>query len=230
MKFAIGIWLTLAALAQAAGLEFTALLKEANAAADATIVITDFSFTNKGGKPVTIAKTNPGCSCLKVEISGGKLKYAPGESGVVRTTFDMGNFSGTVDKMVALWIDDDPVDKPSTTLTVRVHIPVLVALEPKTVKWNLGANPDPQTIQIRMAEGKSIRVTSVKSSSPAFKCEVKVLEEGRKYDLIVTPLEMNAPGMGIVRIETDCEISKHRIQQAFAVVRKPSPAEAVAMP
>lgn len=230
MKFAIGIWLTLAALAQAAGLEFTALLKEANAAADAAIVTTDFSFTNKGDKPVTIAKTNPGCSCLKVEISGGKLKYAPGESGVVRTTFDMGNFSGTVDKMVALWIDDDPVDKPSTTLTVRVHIPVLVALEPKTVKWNLGANPDPQTIQIRMAEGKSIRVTGVKSSSPAFKCEVKVLEEGRKYDLIVTPLEMNAPGMSVVRIETDCEISKHRIQQAFAVVRKPSPAEAVAKP
>ena len=211
-------------------MEFAALLKEVHAAADATIVTTDFNFTNKGDKPVTIAKTDPGCSCLKVEISGGKLKYAPGESGVVRTTFDMGNFSGTVDKKVALWIDDDPADKPSMSLTVRVHIPVLVALEPKTVKWNLGAKPDPQTIQIRMAEGKSIHMTGVKSSSPAFKCELKVVEKGRKYDLIVTPLEMNAPGMSVFRIETDSEISKHAIQQAFAVVRKPSPADGVAKP
>ncbi len=230
MKFAIGIWLTLAAFVQAGGLEFAAQLKEVHAAADATIVTTDFNFTNKGDKPVTIAKTDPGCSCLKVEISGGKLKYAPGESGVVRTTFDMGNFSGTVDKKVALWIDDDPADKPSMSLTVRVHIPVIVALEPKTVKWNLGAKPDPQTIQIRMAEGKSIHVTGVKSSSPAFKCEVKVVEKGRKYDLIVTPMEMNAPGMSVFRIETDCEISKYAIQQAFAVVRKPSPADGVAKP
>lgn len=230
MKFAIGIWLALTAFSQAAGLEFAKLLKEVNAAADVSTVTTDFEFKNTGDKAVTIAKTDPGCSCLKVEISGGKLKYAPGESGVVRTTFDMGNFSGTVDKMVALWIDDDPADKPSMTLTVRVHIPVLVALEPKTVKWNLGGKPEPQTIQIRMAEGKSIHVTGVKSSSPAFACELKALEEGKKYDLIVTPQDMNAPGISVFRIETDCAISKHRIQQAFAVVRKPSPADVVAKP
>ena len=230
MKVALGLWLTLTAFSQAAGLEFTELLKEVNAQADVNTVTTDFNFKNTGDKPVTIAKTDPGCSCLKVEISGGKLKYAPGESGVVRTTFDMGNFSGTVDKMIALWIDNDPASKPSTTLTVRVHIPVLVALEPKTVKWDLGGKADPQTIQIRMAEGKSIRVTGVKSSSPAFSCEVKALEEGKKYDLIVTPLDIKTPGISVFRIETDCEISKHRVQQAFAVVRKPSPADVATKP
>ena len=230
MKFTIGIWLTLAALVQAAGLEFSQLLKEVSAPADVTTVTTDFDFKNNGDKPVTIAKTDPGCSCLKVEISGGKLKYAPGESGVVRTTFEMGNFSGTVDKMVALWIDDDPANKPSMTLTVRVHIPVLIALEPKTVKWNLGGKAEPQTIQIRMAEGKLIRVTGVKSSSPSFKTELKVLEEGKKYDLIVTPMEINAPGISVFRIETDCEIAKHQVQQAFAVVRKPSPVDVAPKP
>lgn len=230
MKIALGIWLTLAACAQAAGLEFTGMLKELNAAAEATTVTADFNFTNKGDKPVTITKSDPGCSCLKVQISGGKLKYAPGESGVVRTTFDMGNFSGTVDKMVALWIDNDPPDKPSMTLTVRVHIPVLVGLEPKTVKWEIDGKADPQIIQIRMAEGKPIRVLGVKSSSDSFACELKTLEEGKKYDLVVTPRVINTPGIGVIRIETDCGISKHRIQQAFAIVRKSSPAEAAAKP
>ena len=230
MKWTIGIWLALAAISHAQGLEFAEMIKIVNAPADALIVTADFSFTNKSDKSVLIAKSDPGCSCLKVEISGGKLKYAPGESGVVRTTFEMGNFSGTVDKMVALWIDDDAPDKPSKQLTVRVNIPVLVGIEPKTVKWDVGAKPEPQTIQIRMAEGKLIHVVGVKSSSETFSCEVKTLEEGQKYDLIVTPKDLDAPGMGVIRIETDCEISKHRTQQAFAVARKPTPTSTAPKP
>ena len=223
MRVGIFTWLVLAVFTQAGGLEFTETLKEVDAGADATLVTTEFSFTNKGDKPASITKSDSGCSCLKIEISGGKLKYAPGESGVVRATFEMGNFSGTVDKMVALWINDDSVDNPSTRLTVRVHIPVLVGLEPKTLKWDLGTKADPQIIRIQMAEGESIRVTGVSSSSESFACELKTVEKGEKYDLIVTPRNIDTPGMTVIRVETDCAISKHRVQQAFAVVRKPSP-------
>ena len=230
MRIGIFTWLVLAVFTQAGGLEFTETLKEVDAGADATLVTTEFSFTNKGDKPASITKSDSGCSCLKIEISGGKLKYAPGESGVVRTTFEMGNFSGTVDKMVALWIDDDPVDNPSTRLTVRVHIPVLVELEPKTLKWDLGTKADPQIIRIQMAEGESIRVTGVSSSSESFACELKTVEKGEKYDLIVTPRNIDTPGMTVIRVETDCAISKHRVQQAFAVVRKPSPPQTPVKP
>jgi hypothetical protein len=52
---------------------------------------------------------------------------------------------------------------------------------------------------------------------------LKTVEEGKKYDLVVTPGSIDAPGLAVIRIETDCGISKHRVQQAFAVVRKPSP-------
>src|SRR6478736_1452347 len=217
MKLAIGLWLALAAFVHAAGLEFATQLEEVNASADASTVTADFNFTNKSNKPVTIAKSDPGCSCLKVQISGGKMRYAPGESGVIRAIFDMGNFSGTVDKVVALWIDNDPEDKPSMTLTVRVHIPILIGLEPKTVKWEVGGKPDPQTIQIRMTEGKPIHVLGVKSSSAAFTCELKTLEDGKKYDLLVTPVNINAPAISVIRLETDCEVAKHKVQQVFAM-------------
>lgn len=230
MKFALGWWFALAACAGAAGLEFSQPIKDVNAAADAATVTESFEFKNLGDKPITITKADPTCSCLKVEISGGKLKYAPGESGTVRVTFEMGNFSGTVDKMVAIWLDGDPEDKPSRSVTVRVHIPVLVAIEPKTVKWDIGAQPTPQIIQIRMAEGQTIHVTSAKSSSELFVTEVKTLEEGKKYDLVVTPKEMTSPGLSVIRIETDCAVSKHRTQQAFAVVRKPTPVAAELKP
>lgn len=230
MKFVIGIWSALAVFVHAAGLEFAQPIKELHAAADAATVTAEFEFTNKSDKPVTISKADPTCSCLKVEISGGKLKYAPGESGVVRTTFEMGNFSGTVDKMLAIYLDDDPEDKPSVQLTLRVTIPILIAVEPKTVKWDVGAKPEPEIIHIQMAEGKTIHVTDIKSSSTAFKTELRTIEAGKRYDLVVTPLSIDSPGLAVMRIETDCEISKHRVQQAFAVVRKPTIASAAPKP
>lgn len=230
MKFAICTWLILTAFLQAGALTFESAIQEVHAPSDALTVTADFSFKNTSDKPVSIANTDSGCSCLSVQVSGGKLKYAPGESGVIRATFEMGNFSGTVDKVIALWLDSDPLDKPSQTLTVRVHIPVLVALEPKTVKWELNGKPDPQVVQIRMAEGEVIRVLSVKSSSSGFSFDLKTLEEGRKYDLVVTPLAINAPTLAVVRIETDCKVARHKTHQAFAVIARPTPAQASKKP
>ena len=228
MKLLTAIWLTLAAFVQAASLEFEQLVTEVHAPADAATVTADFKFTNKSNKPVTISKSDPGCSCLKVQVAEGKLRYAPGESGLIRTTFEMGNFSGTVDKIVALWLDDAPDNSPSMRLTVRVHIPVIVAVESepgkKTLQWDIGSKPDPQVIHIIMAEGHTIHVTGITSSSQAFGHTLKTIEKGKKYDLIVTPLEIDTPGMSVIRIETDCPIPKHRTQQAFAVLRKATPA------
>ncbi len=230
MKIALGIWFALMVCVQAAGLEFKELLKEVHAPADAKKVTADFEFTNKTDKPVTVAKYEATCSCMAVMIKEGKLRYAPGESGLVRAEFDMGNFSGVVDKVVALWLDNDPMDKPSVSLTVRVHIPVLVSLEPKTVKWDLNGNADAQTIQIKMNHTKPIKISSVSCSSEAFSTQLKTVEEGKNYELVVTPKNIKSPGLAVIRLETDCDISRHRTQQAFAVIRKPSPAESAAKP
>jgi hypothetical protein len=222
--------LALTSLLHSAGLDFVQTLKEIHAPADVDKVTAEFEFTNRSGKPVSVVKYDAACSCMAVTIKGGKLKYAPGESGVIRAVFEMGNFSGTVDKVVALWLDDDPADKPSVSLTVRVHIPVLVLLEPKTLKWELNGDASPQVIRITMNETSPIRVTGVTSSSPAFKPELKIIEEGKIYELSVSPTAIQTPGLGILRIETDCANAKHRLHQAFAVVRKMTPAEAAAKP
>jgi hypothetical protein len=228
MKIAFGIWLAFVALVSAAGLDFPEPLKEIHAPADAKTVTADFEFTNRSEKSVTVREYKSTCSCMSVQIKGGKLRYAPGESGLVRANFEMGNFSGVVDKVVAIWLDDDHADKPSLSLTVRVHIPVLVSMEPKTLKWELDGKGEPQTIRIQMNHSKPIRILSVSSSSESFKSEVKTIEEGKSYELIVTPTSIHAPGLAVLRVETDCDLEKHRIQQAFAVVRKPTPGEAAA--
>ena len=83
---------------------------------------------------------------------------------------------------------------------------------------------------VRKEHEKDVRTYAYASSSELFACELKTLEEGKKYDLIVTPKGVDAPGMGVIRIETDCEISKHRVQQAFAVLRKPAAVQPAVKP
>lgn len=224
MKTAITLWLALAAIA-AAKLEFKESAKELTVTGGAPTVTGEFSFTNTGKTPVTISKMDAGCSCTQVKTEGDKRTYAPGESGTVKTTFEVGNYTGIVEKTVAVWLEGDPQEKPSSKLTLRIKIPVTITLEPKTVTWLIGGNSEPKTIHIAMAEGKTIHVLGAKPSSESFTTEVKEIEKGKRYDLIVTPASTSAPGIGVIRIETDGD-TKQKTQQVFAVVRKPATGEA----
>lgn len=213
--------ISLLSFASAAGLKFDELLKTLEVDPTETIVTSDFKFTNTTDKPVKIAKYDAACSCMSLKVKGGKLQYAPGETGVIRAVFDMGNFSGQVDKILQVWLDDDPESKPSVTLTVRVNIPVLVQIEPKTILWEIGAPAEPQTVKITMNYEQPIKVLSAELSSAAFTSTLKTIEEGKSYELEIVPASTERPALGIVRIETDCPIERHATQRTFAMVRQP---------
>ena len=202
-------------------LAFESKLEEVEVPLDGRRVTADFKFENKTDKDVAIAKYNATCSCMTVQVKGGKLSYAPGESGVIRGVFDMGNFSGTVDKSVQIWLDDDPENAPSVVLTARINIPVLVEVEPKTLRWDVGGDTKSQTISITMHHDEPIHVTSVNSANPHFNLELKTIEDGAKYELQVTPTDAGEQRIGLISIETDCKVKRHATQRAYTIVRSP---------
>ena len=67
-------------------------------------------------------------------------------------------------------------------------------------------------------------------ADPRFKQELKTIEEGKKYEVVITPASTEKVGMGVVHLETDCKFERHRSQRVFMVVRKPlaKPATAAA--
>lgn len=222
MKFIIiPIWFVLAAFAQASVLDFAETQKEIRPAPEAETAALEFSFTNTTKNSVTITKADAGCSCMKVLFSGGKLTYAPGESGILRAIFMVGQYSGTVDRTISLWLDTAPTNPATQTIKARIEIPTLIAMEPKTLKWAIGRLAAPQTIHIRMAEGQTIHATKITLSSESFSAELKTLQDGRSYDVIVTPRDVTTPGLGVIRIETDSKVPKLQTQLAFAVVQQP---------
>ena len=203
-------------------LTFDSLQKELHASPDANTIFCDFAFENRSGKDVEITRYEPTCSCMSVQINNnGKLKYAPGEKGIIRANFDMQSYSGKVDKLVNVWLKGDPEDKPSLNLVVIVNIPVLVEISPKTLEWSSSESMLPKTIKIKMNHSEPIKVTSAAVSNPIFTVELKTINEGKEYDLVVTPVGKsdNKVGIGTISIETDCKIAKQRRQMAFAIVR-----------
>lgn len=221
MKFALILWCLLALPLAAARLKFAEPVKKIDAELDQQQVVTEFSFTNETGEQVSIVRWDGSCDCTRAQVKGGKLQYEPGESGVLRATLDLGTFSGEIEKVIQLWLDGDPPNQPSVMLTMQVKIPVLVEVEPKTVRWEIGDEAEPKSIRIHMNHDEPIRVLSAQSNNPDFPAELKTIEEGSDYEVVITPATTTKPGIAVVHLQTDCKVPKHASQRVFAVIRNP---------
>ncbi|MFM2171903.1 MAG: hypothetical protein RI957_2132 [Verrucomicrobiota bacterium] len=225
MKSILFILLAFTALLNAE-LVFDANQKEIHAPPDATKIVCDFSFENKGDKVIKISRYESTCSCMSVQINqDGKLEYAPGEKGVIRANFDMENFTGEVKKNVVLWLEGDKDSEPSFTLVVHVIIPVLVEIQPRTLEWQGKGSWESKVMKIRMNHSHPIEIVRATVNNPCFELELKTIEKGKQYEVTVKPLLKSdvAPGMAVIHIETDCAIEKQKKQMAFVLVRPDIP-------
>lgn len=226
MKRLVAIWMLSVALVHAGGLTFAELRKPLEMGPESNDAIVDFVFTNASDKPVVIRGYKPECTCMKVEVKGSKLHYAPGESGVLRANIDISAITGKVEKSAVVWVDKDTEDHPSVRLTVDLQVKEGLKLEPKALKWEVNAPVTPQVIQIEAGEGEALKLGAIKISNPLFKHELKTREDGKRYELMVTPTSTSAPALCQIQIETDSKYPRYKTLQAFAAVRRPLAKEA----
>lgn len=189
-------------------------------------VVADYTFTNSSPQPVTILKADADCSCTTAMIAGGKMTYAPGEKGTIRATIAISNLSGKVDKDVKIWLKDGQQTK--YTLKTSIDIPAIFDIQPRTIKWSIGEKIEPKTIDITIKGEQAVHILKVQNNNPEFKYELKSIKDGKHYQLIVTAPAAQSPMLNIMRLETDCAIKQHQVQQVFMVIQpaaKPSPAK-----
>lgn len=222
MKISLLIFLALSAILQAGDLKFENDLYEAHAGVKEDVVTRDFKFTNTGDKAIKILHADAGCSCIAVEFFNGKSTYAAGESGIMRVTFKIENAQGIIDKTILVWLEGDPEEKPSSQVTFRIHIPTVASIEPKTLNWDLNSKPEPKSMRVKIDYEKPVRITKVSSSSENFTTEIITVEEGKSYDIRVTPKNTATQGICLIGIESDIELEKYRKQQGFARVASPT--------
>lgn len=218
MKGISACFLALALPLAAGSLTFEKTTVESELAFDATTADFDFKFKNEGTEAVVIENLKPSCDCLKLSIQGGMM-IAPGKEGVIRATMDTAALTGIVDKPFAVFLKGDPAGKPSQVLTVHAKIPELVSIEPKAVTWDIGGDAAPKKVTVTMNHSSPIKIISVTGANAQFKQELKTIEEGKKYEITITPAAVAAHATGVIRVVTDCTYPRHKAHSVFAVVK-----------
>ncbi|MGJ8723867.1 MAG: DUF1573 domain-containing protein [Roseibacillus sp.] len=217
---ALGLYYSLATIACAGGLKFEKTIIEVLAEPDQETVTADFKFKSSGSGPAEIKRYDAPCSCLEAQISdGGRLKWEEGEEGTVRGLFKVGNFRGTVDKQISILM----VNGARHDLTVRMTMPELLKIEPKTLKWEEGTEPKEQAFLLTISDEYPLEILKVSGTNEGkFPFKLETIEKGKIYRLSVTPSETDQRGFGLLRITTNSAFKKHKSYQAYAVVTKGS--------
>jgi len=192
-------------------------LVEVHAPEEADSVEAVFSFEVKGDKPLEIERMDVFCSCLKGQLK--KLKWNPGEKGQLKATFSkIGMFKGTVDKKLALFLKGDEDGQPSVSLTFRLHIPVLMEISQKTLRWDVKGSNDEKSVDFIVKGEEPMQVIKHQATKEIFSYQLETVEEGRHYRIRVSPQSTEGPAYGIIRLETDCPIPRHAKHQIFCVI------------
>lgn len=174
-----------------------------SAASDTREAAAAFMFKNTGESPITVLSTKTSCGCTTATLS--RTTFEPGESGQIDVAFAFGERTGRQSKTIVVTTDDP--DSPTTTLRLRVDIPVLWETRPRFVYWQAGESPEPKRLAVAIQHDEPIRLIEVESDNPAFTAEIEAVEEGQQYEVVVTPnAEALATGQtvrGLLRVKTD---------------------------
>ncbi|MDE0826198.1 MAG: hypothetical protein OSA48_05250 [Akkermansiaceae bacterium] len=201
-----------------AQLEFSKTVMEVKAGPEQDEIRVEFPFV-VGEKGAEIADYDAPCTCLEARISdNGRLKWKPGEKGAVQGIFKMGNFRGKLDKMIVMRMKGG--EEPLVKLTVKMELPTLLEIEPKTLFWNQGEKPKSLSFKLTVNHDKPIHIVGTSGTNEQFPFEVKTIKDGWEYEIVVTPESLEERGFGLLRIKTDSKFAKHKSYQGFMAIRR----------
>lgn len=210
------------ALAEAgAAVVFAELERHVVPAADQVSVQAEFRFTNDGpaGVDLLAATTTCGCASAIIEgVDGGRLHYAPGESGVITLVLDLRGRKGRQSKTAMLRVRDGADGKEHVhTLRLTADVATAVDVSDAIVYWEIGEAPTAKPVTITINQQEPVRVLGVERAA-GFATEIVTVREGREYRLLITPMQTSARASAGLVVQTDSPHQRYRRLDLFAMV------------
>lgn len=173
-----------------------------------------FQFTNTGTKPVTILDVESNCDCL--DAAADRQVYAPGESGMIRSSFTVGDRLGLYERRIKIVTDESP---EPVRLLVRIEVPELVTLTPRSVAWKLNEPVTEKAVELEVIPGVKIDFTRVQPTSGSFDARLETIEAGRRYRVYLKPPATTQPANAAFRIFGRAASGQDIIVSAYGNVR-----------
>jgi hypothetical protein len=158
---------------------------------------TEFSFVNQSNKTVTIDSVESDCECTLPELE--EKNYAPQAKGKVKVRIRVGKNQGKEEKHVKVKVRGSVTP---VVLTLNFEIPTVFRIEPGTLSWTAGKDPDTKTIEIEVISALPISIRSARSTNSSFAVKMETVREGKFYKLQIRPNESASPKSSQIQIET----------------------------
>jgi Protein of unknown function (DUF1573) len=157
------------------------------------VVKHDFVFINMGDQLLVISDVRPGCGCTTAGAWDKQVE--PGKTGHIPVQFNSGGYGGSVLKTVTVSCND-PARK-SVLLQIKGAIWKAFDVSPMYAVFNLlpeGQTNQTQVIRIISKDDQPVTVSDPACNNPAFKTELKTVQEGKEFELRVTVSPSQASG------------------------------------
>ena len=159
----------------------------------------EFMLANIGDQPLDITEVRPSCGCT---TAGEWTRTIPaGGSGTIPIQLDTARFSGSVAKTITVTSNDRT--QPQMVLEIKADIWTPIKLTPSVVVFPALTHPDRiATSVVRIVnQGETpVTITEVKSEAPVFKAEVREVQPGKEFELMITTVAPMPPGTSSARI------------------------------
>ena len=180
-----------------------------------TVLQAVYKFTNKSDSPVEIEKVKSSCSCTAA--STNKKVYAAGEAGELTAVFTIGDRVGSHRKTITVQTDDK--SKATSILILQVNIPQVLKIQPQMVFWKVGNDLQAKTMDIEVAVSEPVEIKTELPENSAFSTELKVIEPGKRYKLIITPTSTEVGTNATIAIITNYPKAAPKRFKVFAYVK-----------
>jgi hypothetical protein len=173
-----------------------------------------FTFTNPGPKPVKILEVESNCDCL--DAAADRQIYPPGSTGVIKTSFHVGDRLGLYERRIKVLTDESP---EPVRLLVRIEVPEIVQLSPRSVAWKLQEPATEKSVDVEVIPGITVNFTQVLPTSGDFAARLETIEPGRRYRVYLKPPATTQPANAAFRIFGRASSGQDVIVSAYGNVR-----------
>ncbi len=163
-----------------------------------------FKVENTASVPLRIASLESGCACLEVSIDANPVP-AKG-TATIKGVFEIAKLRGSADR--SIMATPEGRSRP-VFLTTKIEIAPVYEIEPTMTTWRKGDDAVTKSVEFRVAREEPVHVLSAESKRPEVRCQLVEVEKGRRYRIDLTPESTQSSLLGIVRLETDCELENY---------------------
>jgi hypothetical protein len=206
--------LVLLAAIPARALDWTATTLEARAEPFQKTLALVFNFKNNETKTAHLLDLQTSCSCLAARSD--KKVYAPGETGVITAEFSAEEPPGIYERAITVLTD---ATTPPQRLTVRIEIPELALLTPRSLEWKLKSEITEKSAELRANGALRISFTQATPTNESFSVRLETVIPEQVFKLIITPRTTASVANAAIRITGRDSTGHDILISAYANVR-----------